>query len=109
MTFFEELKRRGLVAQTTHEDKIQDLIDNQKIAFYIGFDATADSLHVGHFIQLILMKHMQMHGHKPIALLGTATSSHLCFFVSYHKSNGLSSLRVKKLWVICGTILVALL
>ena len=74
MTFFEELKRRGLVAQTTHEDKIQDLIDNQKIAFYIGFDATADSLHVGHFIQLILMKHMQMHGHKPIALLGTATT-----------------------------------
>ncbi|MBQ8515598.1 MAG: tyrosine--tRNA ligase [Ruminococcus sp.] len=74
MTFFEELKRRGLVAQTTHEEQIRDLIDNKKIAFYIGFDATADSLHVGHFIQLILMKHMQMHGHKPIALLGTATA-----------------------------------
>ena len=74
MTFFEELKRRGLVAQTTHEEKIEDLINNKKVAFYIGFDATADSLHVGHFIQLILMKHMQMHGHKPIALVGTATA-----------------------------------
>lgn len=74
MTLFEEFKRRGLIAQVTHEDEVRDLIDNQKIAFYIGFDATADSLHVGHFLQLIVMKHMQMHGHKPIALLGTGTT-----------------------------------
>lgn len=74
MTLFEELQRRGLVAQTTNEEKIRDLIDNQKIAFYIGFDATADSLHIGHFLQLIVMKHMQMAGHKPVVLLGTGTT-----------------------------------
>ncbi|MDO5559306.1 MAG: tyrosine--tRNA ligase [Oscillospiraceae bacterium] len=74
MTLFEELKRRGLIAQMTHEKEIEDLLNNEKVSFYIGFDATADSLHVGHFLQLVVMKHMQNHGHKPIALLGTATT-----------------------------------
>lgn len=74
MTLFEELKRRGLIAQMTHEKEIGNLLNNQKISFYIGFDATADSLHVGHFLQLVVMKHMQNAGHKPIALLGTATT-----------------------------------
>jgi len=74
MTVFEELKRRGLIAQATHEDKIEELFNNEKVTFYIGFDATADSLHVGHFLQLIVMKHMQNAGHRPIALLGTGTT-----------------------------------
>lgn len=74
MTVFEELKRRGLIAQMTHEDKIKDMLDNEKITFYIGFDATADSLHVGHFLQLIVIKHMQKAGHTPILLLGTGTT-----------------------------------
>lgn len=74
MTLFQELKRRGLIAQMTHADEIEKLLDSQKISFYIGFDATADSLHVGHFLQLVVMKHMQRAGHKPIALLGTATT-----------------------------------
>lgn len=75
MTLFEELKRRGLIAQMTNEAEIQNLLDNHTgVPFYIGFDATADSLHVGHFLQLVVMKHMQNAGHKPIALLGTATT-----------------------------------
>ena len=74
MTVFEELKRRGLIAQMTHEDKIKDLLDNEKVSFYIGFDATADSLHVGHFLQLVVMKRLQMAGHRPVALLGTGTT-----------------------------------
>lgn len=75
MTLFEELKRRGLIAQMTNEEKIRDLLDNHKeVPFYIGFDATADSLHVGHFLQLVVMKRMQNYGHKPIALLGTGTT-----------------------------------
>ncbi len=74
MTLFEEFKRRGLIAQLTHEKEIEELLNNEKVAFYIGFDATADSLHVGHFLQLVVMKHMQKAGHKPIALLGTATT-----------------------------------
>ncbi|MGN0621753.1 MAG: tyrosine--tRNA ligase [Porcipelethomonas sp.] len=75
MTLFEELKRRGLIAQMTHEKEIEDLFNSGRpISFYIGFDATADSLHVGHFLQLVVMKHMQNAGHKPIALLGTATT-----------------------------------
>lgn len=74
MTLFEELKRRGLIAQMTHEKEIEELMNNEKVSFYIGFDATADSLHVGHFLQLIIMKRMQQAGHKPIALLGTATT-----------------------------------
>lgn len=75
MTLFEEFKRRGLIAQTTNEESIKNLIDNTTgVPFYIGFDATADSLHVGHFLQLVVMKHMQNAGHKPVALLGTATT-----------------------------------
>ncbi len=74
MTVFQELKRRGLIAQSTHEDQIEELMNNEKVTFYIGFDATADSLHVGHFLQLVVMKHMQNAGHRPVALLGTGTT-----------------------------------
>ena len=73
MTVFEELKARGLLAQLTDEKEIRELIDNGKATFYIGFDPTADSLHVGHFMALCLMKRMQMAGNKPIALLGGGT------------------------------------
>ncbi len=75
MTLFEEFKRRGLIAQMTNEEKIKELLDEKKgVKFYIGFDATADSLHVGHFLQLVVMKRMQNAGHIPIALLGTGTT-----------------------------------
>ncbi len=74
MTVFEELKRRGLIAQSTNEEEIQRLLDKEQVTFYIGFDATADSLHVGHFLQLVIMKRLQLAGHKPIALLGTGTT-----------------------------------
>ena len=74
MTVFEELKRRGLIAQMTHEDKIKEALENEQVTFYIGFDATADSLHVGHFMQLVVMRHLQLAGHKPVALLGTGTT-----------------------------------
>ena len=73
MTLYEELQRRGLIAQTTDEKEIADLINNGKATFYIGFDPTADSLHVGHFMALCLMKRMQMAGNKPIALVGGGT------------------------------------
>ena len=73
MTLFEELKRRGLIAQLTDEEEIKELINNGKATFYIGFDPTADSLHVGHFMALCLMKRLQMVGNKPIALLGGGT------------------------------------
>lgn len=74
MTVFEELTRRGLIAQMTHPEKIEQLLNNEKVTFYIGFDATADSLHVGHFLQLVVMKRLQQAGHRPIALLGTGTT-----------------------------------
>ena len=74
MTVFEELTRRGLIAQMTHPEKIEELLNSEKVTFYIGFDATADSLHVGHFLQLVVMKHLQRAGHRPIALLGTGTT-----------------------------------
>ncbi len=73
MTVFEELKRRGLLAQLTDEEEIKELINTGKATFYIGFDPTADSLHVGHFMALCLMKRLQMAGNKPIALLGGGT------------------------------------
>ena len=73
MTVFEELKRRGLLAQLTDEEEIKELINAGKATFYIGFDPTADSLHVGHFMALCLMKRLQMAGNKPIALLGGGT------------------------------------
>ena len=74
VTVFEELKRRGLVAQMTNEEKIKQILENEKCRFYIGFDATADSLHVGHFFLFIVMKRLQQAGHIPIALLGTGTA-----------------------------------
>jgi tyrosyl-tRNA synthetase len=70
---FDELKARGMIAQMTNEEKIRDLMENQKIKFYIGFDPTADSLHVGHFVQIMVMAHMQRAGHVPIALFGGGT------------------------------------
>ncbi|MBR1693204.1 MAG: tyrosine--tRNA ligase [Lachnospiraceae bacterium] len=73
MKIFEELKARGLLAQLTDEDEIRELINNGKATFYIGFDPTADSLHVGHFMALCLMKRLQMAGNKPIALVGGGT------------------------------------
>ena len=73
MTIFDELKTRGLLAQLTDEEEIKELINNGKATFYIGFDPTADSLHVGHFMALCLMKRLQMAGNKPIALIGGGT------------------------------------
>ena len=73
MQIYEELQRRGLIAQVTDEEEIRDLINTGKATFYIGFDPTADSLHVGHFMALCLMKRLQMAGNKPIALLGGGT------------------------------------
>ena len=70
MTIFDELKARGLLAQLTDEEEIKELINNGKATFYIGFDPTADSLHVGHFMALCLMKRLQMAGNRPIALIG---------------------------------------
>ena len=70
---FDVLKERGLIAQTTHEDEIRELLGKEKVTFYIGFDPTADSLHVGHFLQMVVMRHMQNHGHRPIALVGGGT------------------------------------
>ena len=73
MKVFEELKARGLLAQLTDEEEIRELINNGKATFYIGFDPTADSLHVGHFMALCLMKRLQMAGNRPIALIGGGT------------------------------------
>ena len=74
MTIYDELVARGLIAQVTDEAEIKDLINNGKAVFYIGFDPTADSLHVGHFMALCLMKRLQMAGNKPIALIGGGTA-----------------------------------
>lgn len=74
MTTYDELVARGLVAQVTDEDELKELINTGKAVFYIGFDATADSLHVGHFMTLCLMKRLQMAGNKPIALVGGGTT-----------------------------------
>ena len=73
MGVYEELKARGLIAQVTDEEEIRELVNNGKATFYIGFDPTADSLHVGHFMALCLMKRLQMAGNKPIALVGGGT------------------------------------
>ena len=73
MSVFDVLKERGFIAQLSHEDEIRELLENEKITFYIGFDPTADSLHVAHFIALMAMPHMQRAGHRPIALLGGGT------------------------------------
>ena len=74
MTCYEELKARGLIAQVTNEEEISKMINEGKATFYIGFDCTADSLHVGHFMALCLMKRLQMAGNKPIALIGDGTT-----------------------------------
>ncbi|MCL1824033.1 MAG: tyrosine--tRNA ligase, partial [Oscillospiraceae bacterium] len=74
MTLFQELKARNLIAQTSHEKEIEELLDTESVKFYTGFDATADSLHIGGLLQLITMRRFQNAGHYPIALLGTATS-----------------------------------
>lgn len=71
---FDELLERGYIEQTTHEEELKKLLKEEKVTFYIGFDATADSLTIGHFIQLMVMKRMQAHGHIPIALLGGGTT-----------------------------------
>ena len=73
MKIYEELQARGLIAQVTDEERIRELVNTGKAVFYIGFDPTADSLHVGHFMALCLMKRLQMAGNKPIALLGGGT------------------------------------
>ena len=74
MGIYEELIARGLIAQVTNEDEIREMVNNGKATFYIGFDCTADSLHVGHFMALCLMKRLQMAGNKPIALIGDGTT-----------------------------------
>lgn len=71
---FDVLKERGFIAQTTNEEKIREILGNEKVTFYTGFDPTADSLHVGHLLQLIVMTHMQKAGHRPIVLLGGGTA-----------------------------------
>ena len=73
MNVYDILKERGLIAQVTHEDEVRELLGKESVTFYIGFDPTADSLHVGHFLQMVVMKHMQDAGHKPIALVGGGT------------------------------------
>lgn len=72
---FDTLKERGFIAQTTDEERIRELLGNESVTFYIGFDPTADSLHVGHLLQLIVMAHMQRAGHRPIALIGGGTAT----------------------------------
>ncbi|WP_010250172.1 tyrosine--tRNA ligase [Acetivibrio cellulolyticus] len=71
---FETLKQRGFIAQVTHEETVRELLEKEKVTFYIGFDPTADSLHVGHFLQMVVMAHMQRAGHKPIAIIGGGTA-----------------------------------
>lgn len=74
MNIFDKLKERGFIEQVTHEEEVKELLANERVKFYIGFDPTADSLHVGHFIQIMVMKHMQKAGHIPIALVGEGTA-----------------------------------
>ncbi len=71
---FEILKERGFIAQITHEEQVKELLEKEKVTFYIGFDPTADSLHVGHFLQMVVMAHMQRAGHRPIAIIGAGTT-----------------------------------
>lgn len=71
---FDTLKERGYIQQVTHEEPVKELLEKEKVTFYIGFDPTADSLHVGHFLQLMVMAHMQRAGHRPIALVGGGTA-----------------------------------
>ncbi len=75
MGVYDELKARGMIAQSTNEEQVKDLLNNGQTSFYIGFDPTADSLHVGHFVQIMVMAHMQRAGHTPIALFGGGTGT----------------------------------
>ncbi len=72
---FDVLEERGLIAQLTHPEEIRELLGKEKVTFYIGFDPTADSLHVGHFLQMVVMRHLQNYGHRPIALVGGGTGA----------------------------------
>lgn len=74
MSVFDILKERDMIAQQTHPEKIKSVLENEKVTFYIGFDPTADSLHVGHFLQMMVMAHMQRAGHRPIAIIGGGTA-----------------------------------
>ncbi|MEF9917855.1 MAG: tyrosine--tRNA ligase, partial [Eubacterium sp.] len=71
---FDVLEERGFIEQCTHEEEIKKLLAEESVTFYIGFDPTADSLHIGHFIQIMVMAHMQRCGHRPIALIGGGTT-----------------------------------
>ena len=73
MTIFEELKARGLVFQTTDEEALKKSLDDGQVSFYTGYDPTADSLHLGHLVPILVMRHLQLAGHKPYALVGGAT------------------------------------
>ena len=73
MSVYDVLQERGFLKQLSHEEEIKELLEKEKVTFYIGFDPTADSLHVGHFLQMVVMKHMQDAGHRPIALVGGGT------------------------------------
>lgn len=75
MNIIEVLKERGFIAQMTHENEMKDLFDQEKVTFYIGFDPTADSLHVGHFLGMMVMAHLQRAGHRPICLVGGGTGT----------------------------------
>ena len=89
MTCYEELKARGLIAQVTNEEEISKMINEGKAVFYIGFDPTADSLHVGHFMALCLMKRLQMAGNQPIALIGGGIGAEAGMYVFHHKTRHL--------------------
>ena len=71
---FDILKERGFIAQATHEDEIRELLGKESVTFYTGYDPTADSLHVGNFLQAVAMRHLQMAGHRPIVLIGGGTT-----------------------------------
>ena len=71
---YDTLLERGYIKQLTHEEEIKKILDTEKVTFYIGFDPTADSLHIGHFIAMMFMAHMQRAGHRPIALVGGGTA-----------------------------------
>jgi len=75
MNIYDELKERGFIAQATHETEIRELLEKEKVTFYIGFDPTADSLHVGHFMGMMAMSHLQKAGHRPICLIGGGTGT----------------------------------
>ena len=70
---YDTLVEREIIAQCTNEEKVREILENENVSFYIGFDPTADSLHIGHFVQIMVMVHMQRAGHRPIALVGGGT------------------------------------